>query len=155
MDGWAQRFEYFDSLGNEYKQADFSFYKNEEIHSYVWYDTVKNGKGYNESIASIDSNFNTTGRLKKVQQRYLDSDLTEYYNSNGNIYKKHLYCEGLLYSFLEENNEFYAMRNDIPISYAEWTQTSKTHFGEAIMVFYDSKAKAQRHFKEIYNKEFK
>jgi len=148
-----QRVEYFDSLGHEFKQTDFDFYKNEKRHSYVWYDTTKSMFVGNESVARIDSAFSSSGKLKQVQQRYLKTELTEYYGSKGGIYKKYIYSEELLYSFFEEDNEFYARRNDIPLEYAEWIRTSRTEFGQAIKLFYDSKINAQIRFKKLYNKE--
>ena len=54
-----ERFEFFDSFGNEYKQVDFSNDKDGFKHSYVWYDTLKKENSIDglisQSIASKDT----------------------------------------------------------------------------------------------------
>ncbi len=147
-----QRIEYFDSLGRKYKQSDIDFYKDEVSHTYVWYDTTKDMIS-NLWIARIDSTFRSNESLKEYKQWYLNTELTEYYNTKSKVYKKHLSSSELMYSYFQEGNEFYKQRSDIPLEYAEWMQTSKTDFGQSIKLFYDSKIMAQIRFKKLYNKE--
>jgi len=141
-----ERYEYFDSLGREYKQVDIS--KNEDgfEHAYTWFDTSKEVYW----IARIDSNFRKNGSIKEVSQEYLNTVLTEYYNSKNKVYKKLISSKELIHLYLEEGNKFYVMRKDIPIAYTEWMQTSKTDFGHAIKLFYDSETLAQIRFKKLY-----
>ena len=150
-----ERFEYFDSLGNEYKQIDFSNDKDGFEHSYVWYDTLieKNmfGNFFPKNIAKKDSIFRKNGKVKETRQTYGNTELTEYFNTNNIVFKKHIYSSDLVYSYIQEGNEFYKRRNDIPLEYAEWIPASKTDFGMAINQFYDSQYISENRFKKLYN----
>jgi len=154
-----ERFEYFDSLGNEYKQIDYSNSDNGFEHSYVWYDTLKEknmlGMYLSKNLARVDSIFFKNGKPKKVSQRYGNTELSAYFNSRGVLYKKHIYSSDLSYSYLQQDDTFYKMRNDIPLEYAGWNTTSKTDFGIAIKLFYDSKTEVENRFRLLYNMPLK
>jgi len=150
-----ERFEYFDSLDNQYKQVDYSNDDSGFEHSYAWYDTLKEmnmlGMYLAKNLARIDSNFYKNGKPEEVRQRYRNTELTEYFNSHGVLYKKHIYSSDLSYSYFQQGNTFYEMRNDIPIEYAEWNTTSKTDFGIAMKLFYDSKTDVENRYRLLYN----
>ena len=149
-----ERFEFFDSLANKYKQVDYSSDKKGFKHSYVWYDTLKEESSFagliSQSIARTDSSFKIDGKLQNVEQRFGETELTKYFNNNNVVFKKRLYSKSLDYSYLQNGNEFYKIRNDIPIEYAEWVPTTKTDFGLAIKIFYDEKIISENRFKELY-----
>ncbi len=153
-----ERTEFFDSLGREYKQVDFSIDKNDFKHSYVWHDTTKkiiefDGEYHTitKNFASIDTSFRKNGKIKEVKQKYGDTDLTENFNTNNIIEKKILYAKSLRYMFLQQGNSFYKVRTDIPFEYAERIPASKTDFGEALNLFYKEKNNSENRFKQLYN----
>ena len=150
-----ERFEFFDSLGNKYKQVDFDNDKDGFKHSYVWRDTLKVISKYDnifrpKTIARIDSSFGKNGKVKEIKQKYGDTDLTENFNSKNVIEKKRLYSKRLTYMFLQQGNSFYKIRTDIPFEYAERIPATKTDFGEALNLFYQEKNNSENRYKELF-----
>jgi len=122
-----ERFEYFDSLGLEYLQKDFTYWDSNYYKSFDWFDLNQ------ERIMKIDSTFNKNGsRIKKIEKHLGSIKITDSYNSKGNyIIKRQILSDAMQKLFVEQGGKFYYKRYDMPIS-SDWIPTTSIDFGYAM-----------------------
>lgn len=140
------RYEWFDSLGREYKQIDSTKFIDKFWKYIVWYDTLRyNITGVETYMTCFRIDYRYDGKTNQIIESeysfYLPNRITglsalpeaslklEY--RKGKISKRTVFLPRRGKEYKEENGRFYVIDTDVPTRYAEWDNISKSYFGEA------------------------